>query len=383
MTKNIYIYIIFSLILFAATSCSKTDLTKITLSGELKNVPQNKIVLTLEEDINRKKSQVVAEIKLDENGRFKFEKELTPHIYSLKVNDKKTVTLAIDTGQNIVVSGDGSDDKPIKVTGSEDTAKLEAYETFRKESLNRLVISVRNQIKELKERKTLENDPKLLELGKLEIENYNLHKDEMIEFVKKEMGTSIAVYPTSIRWDGDKNIAFLNDLAKQFEVKHPNLAITEKVKEKVRILTNNSIGGKVAEISLPDKDGKSISLSSIKAKVILIDFWGSWCGPCRRESGELTGLYKKYQSKGFEIYGVGLESENDAWLKAIEQDKRVWTNVVSLTEFETTAAFDFAVTSLPANFLIDANGMVVGKNLHGTDLRQKLETLMGNETELR
>ncbi len=364
--------------LLVSASCQKPASPKITISGELKNVPQNKLVLTLEEDINRKISRVIEEIQVDAQGRFKIEKELTPHIYSLKITDNKTVTLAIDSGQNVIVSGDASDEKTIKVTGSEDTAKLEAYQKFRGESLNRLVISVRNQIKALKEKNTPENDPKLLELNQLETENYNKHKDEMIEFVKKEMGASIAIYSTSIRWDGDKNIPFLNDLAKRFEEKHPNLPITEKVKEKVRILTNNSIGGTVSEIAMPDKDGQKQLLTSIKAKVILIDFWGSWCAPCRRESKELNELYKQYQKKGFEIYGVGLESEKEAWLKAIEQDKRVWTNVASFSEFETQAAFDYSVTSLPANFLIDQNRQVIAKNLHGKELKEKLESLFGN-----
>jgi thiol-disulfide isomerase/thioredoxin len=263
----------------------------------------------------------------------------------------------------------------LTVTGSEDTAKLESYEKYRKESLDRLVISVRNQIKELKEKNTSENDPTMIELARLEIENYNKHKDEMIEFVKKEMGTSIAVYPTSIRWDGDKNVPFLNDLAKRFEIAHPNLAVTEKIKEKVKILTNNSIGGTVAEINMPDKYGKTISLKSVKAKVILIDFWGSWCAPCRRGSGELNELYQKFQPKGFEIYGVGLESEKEAWLAAIEQDKRIWANVSTFEEFETPVAFDYAVTSLPANFLIDQNGKVLAKNLHGNELRETIENL--------
>lgn len=361
------------LLLFITTSCNKVESSKIRISGELKNAAQKMITLTLEEDINRKKSQVIAEIQLDSNGQFSFEEDLTPHIYTLKITDKKAVMLAVDKGQQIVVSGDATDDKPINVTGSEDTAKLQEYEKFRKESLNRLVISVRNQIKELKEKKPSEDDPKLLELSKLEIENYNKHKDEMIEFIKKEMGTSIAVYSTSIRWDGEKNIPFLNELAKQFEAKHPNLAITEKIKEKVRILNNNSIGGTVADVSIADKEGKIIPLSSVKAKYILIDFWGSWCAPCRRESSELNELYQKYRTKGFEIYGVGLESEKGAWLNALEQDKRIWTNVASFTEFETPAAFDYAVTSLPANFLIDENRKVIAKNIHGQELNEMLQ----------
>ena len=235
--------------------CSAQTNNQSSLSGEIKNLSKGLIRLNLEEDINRKISKTIAEIPVNENGRFKFEGDLSPHIYTLKISEKKTVTLAIDKGQQIVISGDAADANSLTVTGSDDTAKFESYEKFRKESLNRLVLSVRDQIKELKGKNTPENDPKMIELAKLEIVNYNKHKDELIEFIKKEMGTSIAVYATSIRWDGEKNLPFLNDLAKQFEISHPKLDITQKIKEKIGILTANSIGGKITEIKMPDQNG--------------------------------------------------------------------------------------------------------------------------------
>lgn len=356
-------------------SCAAKKSDTVTISGQLKNVPKGFISLALEEDINRKKKRSISAIPIDETGRFSVQLDLEPHIYSLNIRDKNSVMLAIDKGQQIVISGDADGSTPFVVTGSEDTAKLEAYEKFRKESLDRLVISVRNQIKELTDKKTPENDPKFLELARLEIENYNKHKDEMIGFVKDNMGTSVAVYATSIRWDGDKNVPFLNDLAKRFDAAHPNLAVTTKLKEKVQILTNNSVGGTVSDIAMPDKNGQTVTLKSIKAKYVLIDFWGSWCAPCRRESGELAALYEKFKPQGFEIYGVGLESERELWLGAIEQDKRVWANVSTFQEFETPVAFEYGVTSLPANFLIDSNGKVVAKNLHGKELKDTIESL--------
>ena len=355
--------------------CLTNAAAKNSISGEIKSLPKGSVRLILEEDINRKKSRVIAEIPVDENGRFKFEKELPPHIYSLKINDKKSVMLAVGKGQNIVITGDVSGSSRLQVTGSEDTAKLEAYEKFRKESLNRLVISVRRQIKEVKEKGATENDPKLLELAGLEIENYVRHKDELIEFIKKEMGTSVAIYPTSIRWDGEKNIPFLIELAKRFEIAHPQTEIAARINEKVTALAANRLGGKVAEIKMPDKNGVIVPLSSIKAKYILIDFWGSWCPPCRRESRLLGELYRKFRSQGFEIYGVGLESGKENWLKAIGEDKRIWINVSTFQEFETPVAFDYAITSLPANVLIDNSGKVIAKNLHGDELRAAVEQL--------
>jgi thiol-disulfide isomerase/thioredoxin len=351
---------------------------KNSISGEIKSLPKGTLQLILEEDINRKKSRIIAEIPVDENGRFRFEKELPPHIYSLKINGEKSVMLAVENGQNIVITGDVASNR-WQIAGSEDTAKLEAYEKFRKESLNRLVISIRNQIKELKEKGTPENDSKLLELNKLEIENYVRHKDELIEFIKKEMGTSVAIYPTSIRWDGEKNIPFLIELAGQFEIAHPNTEIAARINEKVKTLAANRIGGQVAEIKMPDKNGEIVSLSAIDAKYILIDFWGSWCPPCRRESRLLGELYQKFKPQGFEIYGVGLESGKENWLKAIEQDKRIWTNVSTFQEFETPVTFDYAVTSLPANVLIDSSGKVIAKNLHGNELKTAVEKLFSSE----
>lgn len=376
-TKSLF----YTILLFLSLSigCSTEASAAISISGEIKSLPKGSIRLILEEDLNRKKSRIIAEIPIDENGRFKFEKELLPHIYSLKINDKKSVMLAVEKGQNIVITGDAADSSQLQITGSEDTAKLEAYEKFRKESLNRLVISIRNQIKELEEKGTPENDPKLLELTKYEIENYVRHKDELIEFIKKEMGTSVAVYPTSIRWDGEKNLPFLIELAKQFEIAHPNTEIAARINEKVKALSANSIGGKVAEIKMPDKNGVIVPLTSINAKYILIDFWGSWCPPCRRESRLLGELYQKFKPEGFEIYSVGLESGKEAWLKAIEQDKRIWTNVSTFQEFETPVTFDYAITSLPANILIDNSGKIIAKNLHGNDLKAAVEKLFPSE----
>jgi thiol-disulfide isomerase/thioredoxin len=367
------------LFLLLSIGCSAKTSAKNSISGEIKNLPKGALQLILEEDINRKKSKVIAEIPIDENGRFKFEEELAPHIYSLKINDEKSVMLAVGKGQNIVIMGDVAGSNQLQVTGSEDTAKLKAYEKFRKESLNRLVVSVRNQIKELKEKDTPENDPKLLELARLEIENYVRHKDELIEFIKKDMGTSVAIYPTSIRWDGEKNIPFLIELARQFEIAHPNTEIAARINEKVKAIIANSIGGRVAEIKMPDKTGEIVALSAIKAKYILIDFWGSWCAPCRRESRLLGELYQKFKPEGFEIYGVGLESEKENWLKAIELDKRTWTNVSTFQEFETPVTFDYAVTSLPANVLVDNSGKVIAKNLHGNELKAAVEKLFSRE----
>jgi thiol-disulfide isomerase/thioredoxin len=361
--------ILFSLICFTQTAAANI------ISGKIKNLSTDFLELFLEQDINRKKSKHIARIPVDKNGVFKFEKKLFPNIYTLKISNQNSVMLAVDKGQHINITGDAFSPKQLEVTGSDDTRKLRAYEVFRKESLDRLVNSVRTRTRELKKTGAGENDPQLLALTKLEVDNYELHRDELIEFIRREMDVSLAVYPTSIRWSGEKNIPFLIQLARSFEQKYPKTEIAARVTEKVKVLKSNAIGGKVAEIKMPDKTGHTVSLASVKAKYILIDFWASWCAPCRRESGLLRELYQTFKQKGFEIFGVGLDSGKEAWLKAIELDERTWINVSTFREFETPAAFDYAVTSIPANILVDGSGKVIAKNLHGNDLKMLIEKL--------
>ncbi|MEP7038041.1 MAG: DUF4369 domain-containing protein, partial [Acidobacteriota bacterium] len=207
-----------SVFLFSALffSCTQKETSTFSISGNIKDFQKGKLVLSLEEDINRKQNRVIGDIPVDENGNFKMDFNLEPGVYTLNFYDKKKVMLAIDKGQQIQINGDAKDWSMLKVSGSSDTEKLEEYEAFRKKSLDELVNSVREKIKTLKENNDPANEAEIVKLGALEIENYDKHKDELIDFVKNKMGTSIAVYPTSLRWDGDENVPVLENIAAEF-----------------------------------------------------------------------------------------------------------------------------------------------------------------------
>ena len=211
-----------------------------------------------------------------------------------------------------------------------------------------------------------------------EIENYEKHLEELNVFIKDNMMNTLGLYATSIRWKGAENLHIYDSITVAFENTYPDLEIAKKLREKVSRLQQTSIGGITPDIEMNTPEGEAIKLSFVQKKYTLIDFWASWCGPCRSESETLNQLYQQYNGKGFEIYGVSLDDNKDKWVKAIQKDDRTWTNVSSLQGFKTPASYDFAVTALPDNYLIDANRKIIAKNIHGEDLITLIDNLLND-----
>lgn len=135
------------------------------------------------------------------------------------------------------------------------------------------------------------------------------------------------------------------------------------------------LGGTPPDFSQAAPDGSSISLSDLRGKVVLVDFWASWCGPCRRENPNVVRLYEKYKDKGFEIIGVSLDRSRDRWLQAIDQDGLDWLHVSDLKHWQNEVAKLYNVSSIPQTFLLDTEGKIIGKNLRGQRLANKLSEI--------
>ncbi len=148
--------------------------------------------------------------------------------------------------------------------------------------------------------------------------------------------------------------------------------------ERIRIAKYTSVGSEAPDFEMEAPDGKNLKLSDFRGKYVLLDFWASWCMPCRAEHPYLREVYKNYKDKGFEIFAVSLDQEGkkQAWLNAIEQDKITWPQVSDLKFFNSKAATLYGITAIPQSFLLDKEGKILAKNLRGKTLENFLKTIL-------
>ncbi len=136
------------------------------------------------------------------------------------------------------------------------------------------------------------------------------------------------------------------------------------------------VGGMAPEISLPNVKDSVINLSSFKGKVVLIDFWASWCGPCRAANPKVARLYKKFKDKGFEVFGVSIDESKNAWTKAIRQDRIKYVQVNDNAGLDSKVTFKYSVEAIPTSFLLDRTGKIIAIDLEGKELENKISELL-------
>jgi peroxiredoxin len=289
-------------------------------------------------------------------------------LFRLDIPGRPSLYLVIDKGQKLI-SVEWAKNKPAKIKGSVDSVKLQAYEAFRKESNRRLIRPTYKAMSEASKMKDREKEVAAVEAY---VRNNQLHRKELIAYTQREIGTSIALFWTSLRWTGDDEVARLERLVKAFAKKYPSLPMTRAMKSKVERFKRVALGVKFPNLQGISPDGKRLTLYQSLGKYTLVDFWASWCRPCLLQIPDLKKVYADFQTRGFEIFGYSVDTKKSKWSDAIKSFKMSWKHISDLKGWQSEWAAACNVTFVPFNFLLNEKGEIIAKNLHHKTLYKRL-----------
>lgn len=195
------------------------------------------------------------------------------------------------------------------------------------------------------------------------------------KFVQKNTSSFISLLIISNIAGATNNYIEADNLLSGLSDEIESGATAKAIKEYINSQKKTSVGALAPDFALADTSGKKIALSELRGKYVLLDFWAAWCKPCRDENPNVVQAFKTYKNNGFTVFGVSLDKERKSWLKAIQDDELQWQHVSDLKFWGSEAAALYGITSIPRNFLLDPSGKIIGRDLRGQDLLDKLEEL--------
>jgi len=316
--------------------------------------------------------KLVQEATISPDGKFTLTIRLKePEIYDLGVDNSSIVQVLAKPGDKIHLN---INKDVIQVTGSKETQYLINYEANRKIVFNKYL------------KRTYDSSAVAVKSGDAaRIEYWNAEHEKASQNYKAELTqwveqpffiNSLAAVHHSIRWNSETDTALMDQMVSIFQQKYPNYDLTRQLVNKVNATKRIAIGAVAPGFISTDTAGNKIDLKGDRGKYTFVEFWASWCPPCREESPTLVRLYNAYKDKGFTILSVSIDKNTAQWKNAIRQDGYIWENVCDLNGYGGPTAALYTVTAIPNSFLLDKNGRIIAKNLRGKDLESKLAELM-------
>jgi thiol-disulfide isomerase/thioredoxin len=362
-----------------AFACSNTGASTgdFEIKGQLSNSHGENIYL---EQLSQEAIKPIDTAQVNEKGEFIITAPITETgFYRLKISDQNFATLILDPGQQVTISGDAQDlGNTYKVKGSPDSElfwelnQRSAINYRQRDSLQRTFQAFVNMAK----MDSLRIDSMSRQLEKPYMALIDSHNKYLQDFIEKHP-SSFASLAAIQQLPAEQFLPTYIKLDEGLFAKYPNSAYIKTFHASVASQKKLAIGTAAPEITMNTPDGKPLSLSSLQGKVVLIDFWASWCGPCRAENPNVVKAYNKYKSKGFEIYSVSLDKDKDKWIAAIAKDGLIWKSHVSdFMHWQSPVVQLYNFNGIPYSVLIDKKGNIIAKNLRGEDLEKKLAEIL-------
>jgi len=380
--KNIAFLISIAFIVVACKEKErKAGANEFLINGYFANAGQKYVYL---EELQPRKLLRVDSVIVDEEGKFEFQRNIEePGFYLVKISGENFLTLMVDRGETIELSGDAEKlGKTYRVKGSEGSVLLRDWYAFirinkdKTDSLAKMLIGSQEKPNFLEIKTGLDSTYKsiLIHVRKKAREFVDQHPKSLVSLL-----VLYQFFGNKALFDEKEDYAYFEKLDKSLMAAYPNSEHTKdlnrivngikKELESIKIAEQKTaVGSPAPDIIMPSADSTMIALSSFKGKVVLIDFWASWCMPCRQQHPALVKLYNKFHHKGFDIYGVSLDKRFEPWIDAIQRDYLFWTNVCDFKYWKSPVVSLYNIEKIPSNVLVDRKGFIVAKNLSVDEL---------------